>query len=80
MQTIDLDCAPGEPRPGDLIEQVVEGTPAATLLAEPVAKLFGNWTWRFDIPRSVWEAEVQPIIKARITALYEAGTIRYGSW
>lgn len=77
-QTIDLDCAPGWPRPGDLIEGVLEGT--GLTAEEPVAKIFGNWTWVFEMERGEWVERIQPIIKPRIEALYHAGQIRYGSW
>jgi hypothetical protein len=77
-QTIDLDCAPGWPRPGDLIGGVIEGTGLAE--REPVLKIFGNWTWDYsDLPEERWR-EIQPVLKERITKLYESGTIRYGSW
>jgi len=26
VKTIELDCPPGQPRPGDLIDGVIEGT------------------------------------------------------
>jgi hypothetical protein len=68
-QIIELDCPPGFPRPGDLIEGVIA-----------VSRCFGNWTWDYgDIPEARWLV-IQPVIKERITALYHAGKIRYGSW
>jgi len=77
-QTIELDCPPGHPRPGDLYPGVIEGTGLPE--RKPVGMFFGNWTWDYnDLPRSEWE-RVQPILKERITALYERGMIRYGSW
>jgi hypothetical protein len=77
-QTIELDCAPGNPRPGDLLPGVLEGT--GIPVREAVSKLFGNWTFDYsDIPADQWE-KAKPIIKARIEALYHAGRIRYGSW
>jgi len=77
-QTIELDCPPGHPRPGDLYPGVIEGTGLPP--RETVSRFFGNWTWDYnDLPRSEWE-RVQPILKQRITALYERGVIRYGSW
>ena len=78
MQTIDLDCAPGGIRPGDLINDVLADT--GLTAGEPVATFFGNWTWEFDVPREEWETRIQPIIKPRIVALYQEGTIRYGTW
>jgi len=77
-QSIELDCAPGMVRPGQLIKGVIfeTGLPER----EPVAKTFGNWKWRYDdIAPEVW-AEIQPTLKARITELYHGGSIRYGSW
>lgn len=77
LQTIELDCAPGTPRPGQYIGGVLEGT---GLTAGEPTTFFGNWCWSFDVPQEKWEAEIQPIIKPRITALYHSGAIRYGSW
>jgi hypothetical protein len=78
MQTIELDCAPGTLRPGDLIGDVIKdlGLPER----EPQSMFFGNWTWNYsDVPADTWQ-RAKPELKARITALYEAGAIRYGSW
>jgi hypothetical protein len=78
MQTIELDCAPGMTRPGDLIAGVIEGTGLPE--REACSKFFGNWTWDYsDIPADVWEATKQ-VRKERVTALYHQGMIRYGSW
>lgn len=76
--TIELDCEPFFPRPGDLLPSVLEGT--GLLLGEPVAKLFGNWTWVIPADQTALYEENRDLIKARITALYNAGQIRYGSW
>ncbi len=78
IQTIELDCPPGDPRPGDLIEGVIKGT--GLPLREPVGKAFGNWTWDYsDITEDKW-LEAKKILAVRIDALYTAGAIRYGSW
>jgi hypothetical protein len=78
MQTIELDCPPGAPRPGDLIAGVIEGTGLDD--REPSTKFFGTWTWDYeDVSPEVWE-KARPILRERITALYGAGVIRYGSW
>ena len=77
-QTIELDCPPGNPRPGDLIEGVLEGT-GVEVKDEP-SKAFGNWTWDFShIPEEEWK-KAQPTFKERITKLYNNGVIRYGSF
>ena len=79
MYTIELDCAPGGPRPGDLIKGVVEGTPIEPKLGETISRFFGNWTWAFDVSEEEWK-EAQPALKERIIGLYNSGVIRYGSW
>ena len=77
-QTIELDCPPGSPRPGDLIYGVIAGTGLPE--RHSVSRLMGNWTWDYnDIPIEKWEA-IQPTLIERITKLYNSGRIRYGSW
>ncbi len=77
-QMIELDCPPGNPRPGDLIAGVIEGT--GLPLRDHILVLFGNWMWDYsDISPDIWN-NIQPIIKERITNLYYNGIIRYGSW
>jgi hypothetical protein len=78
QQTIELDCAPGFPRPGDLIDGVIGGTGLPS--REPVSKFFGNWIWDYsDIDPKEWK-RVNPTVKERVTKLYHSGVIRYGSW
>lgn len=77
-QTIELDCPPGSPRPGDLINGVIEGTGLPE--RNPVSTFFGNWVWNYDdIPAADW-INIQPILAERVTKLYNSGLIRYGSW
>lgn len=77
-QTIELDCPPGWPRPGDLIDEVIKDTGLPK--RESVSRLFGQWTWDYsEVPEDHWK-KVQPILKERITVLYNSGMIRYGSW
>jgi hypothetical protein len=78
MNTIELDCAPGGIRPGDLIEGVLAETGLPVF--EAGSKLFGNWTWSFGPEHDEVFAKAKPIIKGRITSLYHDGLIRYGSW
>jgi len=80
VQTIELDCAPVGPRPDAFIAEVMKDSGVEYDKREPVGKFFGNWTWNFsDIPEEVWK-KAQEVFKKRITALYYAGHIRYGSW
>ena len=77
-QTIEIDCAPGALRPGDLIAGVIEGT--GLLLKESSGRFFGNWTWDYsDVDPEVW-IKANPVLKERLTKLYNSGTIRYASW
>lgn len=78
IKTIELDCPPGYPRPGDLIANVIKGT--GLLLKDDCGRFFGNWTWNYsEVSDEDWE-KAKPILKKRISALYDAGVIRYGSW
>ena len=77
-KTIDLDCPPGSPRPGDLIVEVIIGT--GLVKKKPSSTFFGNWTWDYsDISPSEWE-KAKPVIKERLTVLYNTGVVRYASW
>ena len=78
-KTIELDCAPGWPRPGDLIDGVIEGTGLPQ--KKPCSMFFGNWVWDYqqDVTDEQW-LEIQKITKPRIEQLYHNGQIRYGSW
>jgi len=78
LQTIELDCPPGNPRPGDLIAEVIAGTTLPK--RNDIGRVFGCWTWDYsDIPCDEWEA-ARPILKRHIEDLYRRGWIRFGSW
>lgn len=77
-QTIEIDCPPGSPRPGDLIAGVIEGT--GLELRSPASQLLGNWTWDYDdIPPEKWK-EIQPTLEERLCKLYDSRVVRYCSW
>ena len=77
-QVIELDCWPGDPRPGDLIDGVIKGTGLPS--RKDVSRFFGEWTWDYsDIAKDVWE-KARPILGKRIKALHRRGLIRFGSW
>lgn len=79
--SIELDCAPGFPRPSDLIVSVVAGTAleGVVLPTNPNSMVMGNWMWEFELTDEEY-AFAKPIIKARIVRLHEKELIRYGSW
>lgn len=77
-QTIVLDCPPGEPRPGDLIDGVIKDT--GLMKKNPSHIIMGEGCWDYsEVSPETWKS-IQPILKSRITKLYNEGLIRYGSW
>lgn len=77
-QQIELDCAPGTPRPNTVLEDVLKGT--GIPVKEPVSTVFGNWTFDYsDVPAETWNKHIDQIAD-RIREAYGAGRIRYGSW
>ena len=76
---LELDCPPGDPRPGDLLPGVLEGTGLEKDPQATTSRLFGNWRWDFETPLGKHE-EIKPVLIERITELYNAGVIRYASW
>lgn len=78
IQTIEIDCPPGSPRPDSYLESVLKDTGIEPVNA--TAKTFGNWLFDFDhIPMETWN-KANPTIKERLISLYNSGFIRYASW
>lgn len=81
MQTIELDCPPGATRPSDLIAGVLKDTGLALQDFDTGPPFFGEQTWTLKDPsREAVFIEAKPALKERISALYHAGFIRWGSW
>jgi len=78
--TIELDCQPGSPRPGDLLPAVLKDTGVTLDPTKPQATFFGNWEWVIPTEQEEAFKAARETIKARITKLYNSGAIRYGSW
>lgn len=80
--SIELDCAPGTPRPGDLIGGVLEGTGLEVVDFETSAPFFGHQTWvlRESAMKDELFMSLKPTLKERVTKLHDDGLIRYGSW
>lgn len=75
-QEIHLECPPGEPRPGDLIAELIRNT--GLPLRDDVSRFFGHWTWDYsDIAKTVWDNAAK-LIEHRMAALYKRGIIRAG--
>jgi len=74
VQQIGIDCPPGDPRPGDLIDDVIAGTGLPR--REAASKMFGAWTWDYsDIAADEWK-RARPILNARLTALCRKKIVR----
>jgi hypothetical protein len=80
--SIELDCPPGNPRPGDLIAGVLKGTGIEVSDFETGDPFFGHQTWvlKSSANKDGKFIESKPLFKERITGLYNNGTIRYGTW
>jgi len=75
---IEIDCAPGTPRPDGYFKVICEKLGIEYFA--PASTFFGNWTW--EIPelneeqREIYDSFVPDYIKG----LHSSGKIRYGSW
>ena len=81
--SIELDCPPGNPRPKDLIESVLEGTGLVVNDFETHNPFFGEQTWVLKESAKKDELFLKhkyETIKPRVVALYNSGYIRYGTW
>lgn len=76
--TIEIDCPPGDPRPGDLICGVIEDLNLT--LGEPTSKTFGNWTWTVPADQANHYLTVQNTVRERLLVLHSSGLVRYASW
>lgn len=78
QQTIEIDCDPCSPRPDTYYKEVIKDTGLEE--RETVSRVFGNWTWDYnDVPKEVFD-KAKPILKERLTKLYNEGKVRYCSW
>ena len=86
---IEIDCPPGNPRPGDLFKAIMESLSKHSdqkikdfsqknLNSEPT-KNFGCWTWDLEINPEI-HSEVQSVFKNRLTEYHQNGIVRYASW
>lgn len=81
--SIEIDCAPGFPRPGDLFPGVLHNTGLTVDDFDNTARLFGHWTWVLkegDPKRDELFTLKRPLFKQRLTEIYEAGYARFVSW
>lgn len=82
--SIELDCPPGPTRPSNLISRVLGDSGLIEDDFDTDPPFFGHQTW--VLKPSVWTekspifAEHKPNFKERVTALYNDGFIRYGTW
>ncbi len=77
IKIIGIDCPPGEPRPGDLLPNVITGTGLKN--KRPAVKWFGAWQWEYRISEKKWKS-IEPIIVSRLRDLYSEKVIRGAIW
>ncbi len=76
--TIELDCAPGAPRPDTLLPGVIDGILSIEDFHN-TSRSFGNWVFQLNpIKNEIYNANKETIA-SRVKSLYP-GSIRYGSW
>lgn len=77
---LGIDCPPGDPRPGDLLPGVLEGSGLEPSDFEEPLRLYGAWTWqlRRSPDKEALFISRKPLFHARLEALLAAGTIRGG--
>lgn len=80
--SIELDCAPGNPRPDDLFAGVLKDTGFDVVDFDTPAPFFGHQIWilKESANKDDMFAKAKPVFKERVTALYNSGLIRYGTW
>lgn len=73
---LEIGCAPGGIRPGDVLKQVIEGTCLED--KKPASTFFDDWTWYYDeISPEDFKKSIK-IIMPKLKELYNKGVIRYG--
>ena len=92
---IEIDCAPGSPRPGQYFKQISTfmsknsneyisglGCRLIEMNPDPVSKRFGNWEWDITLTDKefVVSKDIKKIWEAELTRLYHSGHIRFASW
>ena len=81
--SIEIDCPPGFPRPGDLFPAVLANTGLTVADFDNTNKLFGHWTWVLKEGNPYRDAlftRNREVFRVRLTEMYEAGYARYVSW
>jgi hypothetical protein len=78
--SIEIDCKPGNPRPGDLLPGVLEGTGLTEKDFVLAGTFFGNWTWVVKHQKRRDYEKHRDAIKRRLTILHDSGVVRYASW
>jgi len=77
IETIVIDCAPGQPRPDRYLSQVIADTGLTPEDFENTSKLFGAWTWAVSPDKAELYRENKSTIMGKLKDLYHRGSIRY---
>lgn len=78
--TIKLNSDPNGPHPSKLLQTLIEGLSLKLDAEYPFDTFLGNWVWIIPLEQHEQYIKVRDVVQQRITKLYEAKLIRYGSW
>ncbi len=62
------------------LEEVLKGTGVILESDRTVSRVFGDWSWEIPEDQVAAYKKAVPVIKKRLTDLYDEGVIRYASW
>lgn len=72
---IQIDCAPGNIRPGDILKEVIQDTELK--YKEPISTFMGEWTWEYNEIDTKLFIKIKDIIFPKLKKAYDEGRIRY---
>lgn len=75
--TLIIDCPPGNPRPDDILRDILVDLTLKYEDFEKLYSLFGEWGFR--TAKTPTEDD-KKAIAARLTSAYNCGQIRYAEW
>lgn len=81
--SIEIDCPPGLPRPGELFPGVLKGTGLKEADFTNTSRFMGAWVWVLNEgspDRDTKFTASKSIFKERLEELYHQGVVRYATW
>jgi hypothetical protein len=78
--SIEIDCAPGTPRPDTVLPLALSNTEMKVEDFEKTSTFFGNWTYVPLLEKEELYANSQNTIAENLKQAYAKGKCRYCSW